>query len=117
MYRVDIDSAHRLVTVTLRGFLTIAEAEAYMAELRTAHARTPALRGDFRMLLDLRDAMLPSREVLAVFRERHAALPHASRLALVTASALTRLQARRAIPHPALAFFDTPEAARAWLLE
>lgn len=116
MYRVELDVAHRLIAVTLHGFLTVEEAEAYMAELRTALARTPALSGGFAMLVDLRDSLLPSQAVLAVFQAHHAALPHASRIALVTSRVLTRVQARRAIPHPKLAFFDTPEAARAWLL-
>ena len=63
-----------------------------------------------------RSAIQP-QNALAMFRTHFAGFPQARRIAIVTASALARLQVQREMTQSYLQIFDRADTAFAWLTQ
>ena len=57
-----------------------------------------------------------AQEAVRAFRRHFAGFPQASRIAVVTESAIARMQVRREMTQPYLRIFARAESALAWLL-
>lgn len=116
-YRVAIDRAARQLDFVLIGHWSIATVARFETAIRDAVARLPmaGIRpGEQVALFDTTRFTVQSPDVLAALG-RIAADPRVTsrRIALVFASALLRMQAKRAMPH--LGLFDDRPSALAWL--
>lgn len=112
------DHAQRTVIITFDGQWTIATAEAYIAAVTADIRATPARLMPRHLLLDIRTCGLHVRgvtEALVEFRRNQ--IGEMERIAIVSASALDAMQARRITAARETAVFDAIEPARAWLAE
>lgn len=112
------DHALRTVIVTLHGQWTVATAKAYIAAVTADMRATPARLMPRNLLFDIRDCALHVRgvvETLVEFRQNQ--IGEMERIAIVSASALDAIQARRITAARETAVFDAIEPARAWLAE
>ncbi len=112
-----IDHAARRLDFSLVGHWDLPTVARFEAAIRAALMRLPHLGirpGEQVALFDTTRFTVQSPDVLAALG-RIASDPRVTsrRIALVLASALLRMQAKRAMPH--LAFFDTRDAALDWL--
>ena len=116
MYTVDFRHDLNLLDVAWTGLMTEAAAHAYLEELTGRFVRE-GFRTGYRLRMDFsRVAVQPQAAVLTI-NNRFRGFPRASRIAIVTASSITRLQVRRLMPRSYLSIFDTAEAALAWLVQ
>lgn len=115
MFKIDIDSQRRLVSITLAGLMDDAEARRYLDELQSRFVRTIGNRS-YVLLVDTRQFGLQLQSVVALIAERIAIFPKATRIALVNGESLMRMQLKRLIVRDYARYFDTIEDALPWLL-
>lgn len=115
MFKIDIDSQRRLVSITLAGLMDDAEARRYLDELQSRFVRTIGNRS-YVLLVDTRQFSLQLQSVVALIAERIAIFPKATRIALVNGESLMRMQLKRLIVRDSARYFDTIEDALPWLL-
>ncbi len=115
MFKIDIDSQRRLVSITLAGLMDDAEARRYLDELQSRFVRTIGNRS-YVLLVDTRQFSLQPQSVVALIAERIAIFPKATRIALVNGKSLMRMQLKRLIVRDSARYFDTIEDALPWLL-
>ncbi len=71
----------------------------------------------YLLRMDMRESAVQPRDTLASFAHSFPDFPKASRIAVVTASALQRMQVLRVMTQPYLRVFDDADVALAWLLD
>lgn len=106
-----------LLCITMRGFWTMPIFDRYMAECGAAIAGLMRDHGRFDTIGNCNDFPIQGPDVAAAF-ERLKALAAATpdnRIAIITASALGRMQALRLVGNAHSRIFATEAAARAWL--
>lgn len=120
-YVIRVDVQRRLVTLKLLGFWTVETYDEYTRALKTLAVKGKAAGRsleEYRVLVDLREHGLQSKEVAACIEQgladgatrRH---PHA---VLVSPSALHKAQAQRIGAHIAPGFFTDEAVAMQWLM-
>ncbi len=117
-FAAGIDRATKRLDFALFGHWDLPTVARFETAIGAAMARLPFLGirpGDQVALFDTTRFTVQSPDVLAALG-RIASDPRVTsrRIALVLASALLRMQAKRAMPH--LAFFDSRDAALGWLV-
>ncbi|MDG2535497.1 STAS/SEC14 domain-containing protein [Sphingomonas sp. HITSZ_GF] len=70
----------------------------------------------YLLRMDMRRSGVQGQEALQAFRRHFAGFPVASRIAVVTESAVARMQIRREMTQPYMQIFDRAESALTWLL-
>jgi hypothetical protein len=70
----------------------------------------------YLLRMDMRCSGIQPQDALPAFRRHFAGFPTASRIAIVTESALARMQIRREMTQPYLRIFERAETALSWLL-
>ena len=114
-YRIASDPKRRLITITFDSvFWDAGVAERFRAECVAAVASLRCVPGTHLVLVDLRNAVLQSQEI---FDKMQALIgtATASRIALVAATPLARMQTKRLqIRDTAVMFADMADA-EAWL--
>jgi hypothetical protein len=108
-YRRDID----LLDITWSGLFTTAEMERY-AEDCCACLKQETFRDGYKLRIDLSDIQALPQETLSTLANAFVDFPRPSKTAMVTRSAIARLQIKRAMTN-SNRIFETPEAALAWL--
>jgi hypothetical protein len=73
--------------------------------------------GEYKLRMDMSESAVQTQEALGVFRDVFKGFPRASRIAIVTPSAIAKLQVRREMTQPYLRLFETAEESLAWLAE
>lgn len=118
VYQITADRFRGTMRVTMGGFFSKPDVEAFVRELRMKLALLGTEPNAHMMLCDVRRMKIQTQEIVAAFTGvvGHPSL-RSRRLAFVTGSSLARLQTRRLTDRPGVAFFDTIEAAEAWLFE
>ena len=115
-FRIDIDPATDLVTVTLSGFMEAAAVEAFRLRLREALGSLNCGQGRHLALYDIRTCKIQSQQVVGMFRSmsdaKHVA---ARRIAIVVGDSLMRMQLPRIVVGRDLRTFDEVGPAIAWL--
>ena len=75
------------------------------------------LKPGYLLRMDMRESAVQPRDTLASFASSFRDFPKASRIAVITASALQRMQVLRVMTQPYLRVFDDADAGLAWLLD
>lgn len=119
MYTIAVDERRRLVEVTISGFWTTEIFGSYARDLQAAVATLPPGGDGHVTLADVSDAAIQPQHVIDAWQSFINRAAHPSRrIALVTSSALPRLQAKRISgSNPFVQVFDTRDAAERWLFD
>jgi len=116
MHIITVDRPHNLVHVVLTGTMTVAEVHAYMDDLGAAMARERIGSG-YRIIIDVGGCTIQTQEMIGAMRGRMVSAPKAGAIAVVSGSALARLQIRRLFAQDYARTVATEAAARAWVLD
>lgn len=116
-FDIDIDPTRNRVHIVYRGGWNRAKVERFSAELEIAMLRMQAggaRRGDYLVLIDQREQGIIPQDVMPYFDALIAGTaPLARRIAVLTNSALARMQVKR-VTGPASQFRLFVSAAEAW---
>ena len=120
-HSVEVDPARKLVTLTMSGVISPEDAAWMAEEVRAAVRSLGDAVGQHVTLYDFSDVPVVPQATLEQLREtfRNPAIRHlwARKLAIVTTTALGRMQAQRVrAVRGDIELFDDREAALAWLL-
>ena len=116
MYTIDLRTDANLVDIRWSGLFTPDTIAAYARELEHRFVAA-GFRPGYRLRIDMSAASVQPRDAAAGIHARLSGFPKASRIAIVTASAITRLQVQRLMHQPYLRVFTDADAALAWLME
>jgi hypothetical protein len=105
-----------LLDITWTGLFTPDDMIRYIDDCRLCWRRE-GIRDGYRERIVFSDNQPLSQGTLAVHSGAFTDFPVPSRTAMVTKSAIARMQIRRTMPMRQLEIFDTPEAALDWLME
>jgi hypothetical protein len=116
-YTVEVQDDPPLVRVVMRGFWTMETFGAYMRDCGAAMQGLVARHGRFDTLSDCNDFPIQGPDVSAAFEQLKALSDKTpqNRIAIVTASALSRLQAERLVGNAHSRIFASEAAALEWL--
>lgn len=115
MYTIRFQPELDLLDITWQGIFEPDGVTAYAREC-LARFTEQGLRPGYRLRIDMSGSTVQPRETLVSFERNFRDFPKASRIAVVTPSALFRLQVLRVMTQPYLRVFDTPREAMTWLL-
>ncbi|WHO37825.1 STAS/SEC14 domain-containing protein [Sphingobium sp. AP49] len=115
MYRIDFRHDLNLLDISWSQLFT-AEAVARYGEECKARFRAEGFAPGYLLRMDMRASAVQPQEAVQAFRTHLGDFPKARRIAIVTASAIARLQVKREMRQPYLQIFDDADAALAWLL-
>lgn len=110
-YRRDIN----LLDIAWSGLFTPDDMAKYAEDCRACWTREH-LEDGYRLRIILSDGKPLPKETLPVLADAFTDFPVSSRTAMVTTSAVARMQIRRTMMVPRMQIFDTPEAALEWLM-
>lgn len=115
MYTVRFQPECNLLDIAWHGLFEPDEVATYAREC-LEHVRRAGVRPGYRLRIDMTGSAVQPRATLAAFEHCFHSFPKAGRIAIVTPSALYRLQVLRIMTQPYLRVFDTAEVALEWLL-
>lgn len=117
-FSFDVDVRRSLVVITLGGFFSRADIDAFLIARDAAHARLRCGPNQHVTLADVRAMKIQAQDIVAAWGDVLAGSAYRSRrLAFVEASSLARMQLKRAAAMRDVAYFTTIEAAEGWLFE
>jgi hypothetical protein len=117
-FTITIEPERKLLRVTLGGFFDLQDVIALENEKRAALLRLGCAQNEHLSLIDVSGCKLQSQDVVQAFQSAIGDKRYMSkRIAFVTGSSLARMQVRRMLERKDAAFFETVEAAEAWLFE
>lgn len=121
MFSFSYDPRRVLLSIVQQGYWTVEEFRDYEREFRTHHHAILKEHGSYRVVSDCREYPVQSPEVSMAFEKLFQMLmaENHGHYAIVVASALNRMQARRVIPHTNVEIFSRDEwdRAMAWVFE
>ncbi|MDB5678478.1 hypothetical protein [Sphingomonas bacterium] len=113
---IRVDPHRKLVAITLTGFFDVAGATQLAIDAKAAIDSLAGPRNQHLTLIDFSDCKTQSQDVVAAFqRALGNPLYAARRLAFITGSSLSRIQARRVLNRDTARWFDNRREAEAWL--
>lgn len=116
MYSIVFRHDLNLIDIRWSGLFDQAGVDAYADELvRRFHDE--GFRPGYRLRMDMSGTSVQPIDAAQAINRRLGAFHRASRIAIVTASAITRLQVRRFMTQPYLRIFESAEEAFDWLVE
>jgi hypothetical protein len=116
MYNITVDRPRRIVCVSMSGFFSEDEVSAFARDEQAAAASLRCPSGQFGLLLDAGGGVTQSQDVIGAFQALMVDLPlKAGRIAIVSGSALLKLQLRRIMTSERTGVFDTIDDARTWI--
>ncbi|MBI0476840.1 STAS/SEC14 domain-containing protein [Sphingomonas sp. MA1305] len=116
MYAIDLNPTLNLVDIRWQGLFDETTVAAYAADLERRFAAA-GFRPGYRLRIDMSATSVQPRDAAAAIHARLATFPKASRIAIVTGSAITRLQVQRFMTQPYLRVFADAAEALGWLTE
>jgi hypothetical protein len=118
MYEIRFRHDINLLDIAWHGLFDGATVAAYARECKARFA-AEGFRPGYLLRMDMSGSAVQPQAALAAFREHlgEGRFPRASRIAIVTPSAIAKLQVRREMTQSYLRIFDMPEPALDWLLE
>lgn len=115
MYKIRFQIEHSLLDIAWHSIFLSAQVPGY-AEQCLKQFRAEGLKPGYLLRMDMRESAVQPRETLESFARSFRDFPKASRIAVVTASALQRMQVLRVMTQPYLRVFDDADVALTWLL-
>lgn len=115
-YDIAFRSDLRLMDVAWHRYFTVHDVEAYARACWSEFDRHGFYPG-YLLRMDMSRSAIQPQDALAMFRTHFAGFPQARRIAIVTASALARLQVQREMTQSYLRIFDRADTAFAWLTQ
>jgi hypothetical protein len=113
---IQVDPARGLIVLTLGGFATIDETQAFAREMAAAVATLGGTPNQHLTLCDISDLKIQSQETIQSFGALLAGKRYQSRkLAFVLGDSLARMQVRRLITSRVAECFADRAAAERWL--
>jgi len=114
MYAIDFRRDVNLLDIRWQGLFDLAAVDRYAGEL-VRRFREEGFAPGYRLHMDMSRCSVQPVAAAAAINRRLADFPLASRIAIVTSSAITRLQVRRLMTQSYLRIFDTADTAFEWL--
>jgi hypothetical protein len=114
MYAIDFRRDVNLLDIRWQGLFDLAAVDRYAGEL-VRRFREEGFAPGYRLRMDMSRCSVQPVAAAAAINRRLADFPLASRIAIVTSSAITRLQVRRLMTQSYLRIFDTADTAFEWL--
>ncbi|MBB4840507.1 hypothetical protein HNP52_003599 [Sphingomonas kyeonggiensis] len=115
MYRVAFRKELNLLDIEWLAMFGPDEVGDYARKLRDQFDAEGFAPG-YLLRMDMRRSGVQAQAAVAAFRRHFAGFPVASRIAIVTESAIARMQIRREMTQPYLRIFGRAETALTWLL-
>lgn len=115
MYTIHYRPEINLLDITWSALFTPEGMSEYAKDCRACWRRE-GFQSGYLLRIVLRDDLPLPQGTLAVLAGAFIDFPEAGRIAMVTRSAISRLQIKRAMMVPHMRIFDTPEAALDWLV-
>ena len=114
MFRHDIN----LLDIRWHGLFSSEAVAAYARDVKARFVLEGFAPG-YLLRMDMSDSAVQPQDAVAAFREHlgDGKFPRASRIAIVTSSAIARMQVRREMTQDYLRIFATAEESLQWLLE
>jgi hypothetical protein len=116
MYTIAFRHDLNLLDIRWQGQFTPEAVDAYAHELTGRFVRE-GFRPGYRLRMDMTDSAVQPVVAATLINRRLGDFPAASRIAIVTRSAIARLQVRRFMTQPYLRIFDEAATAFDWLTE
>jgi hypothetical protein len=118
MYDIRFRHDLNLLDIAWHGLFDGASVAAYARECRSRFA-AEGFRPGYLLRMDMSGSAVQPQEALAAFREHlgDGMFPRASKIAIVTPSAIAKMQVRREMTQSYLRIFETARPALDWLLE
>ncbi|MBA3880786.1 MAG: hypothetical protein C0500_13840 [Sphingobium sp.] len=117
-FSFDVDPARDLVIITLGGFFSRADINAFLLARELAHARLRCGPNQHVTLADVRAIQIQAQDIVAAWGDVLSGTAYRSRkLAFVQASTLARMQLQRAAAMRDVRYFTAMADAEAWLFE
>lgn len=116
MYTIRFQPEHSLLDIAWHRIFLPDQVPDYARQcLRQFLAE--GLRPGYLLRMDMRESAVQPRDTLDSFARSFRDFPKASRIAVITASALQRMQVLRVMTQPYLRVFDDTDAGLNWLLD
>lgn len=115
MYTIRYLPELNLLDITWSGLFTADGMAEYAKDCRACWKRE-GFKDGYRLRVVLSDGQPLPQDTLTVLAGAFTDFPKSGRTAMVTESAIARLQIRRAMMEPHMQIFETPEAALDWLM-
>ena len=115
IYTLDLDEAAGIIRAVVHGFWTLAEADAYIADLSLLVARVRARSPRVKVLIDRRFAPIQSTEVAERLGAANSLFQPGDSFAFVVDSYLAKAQLRRLFVLDYSKAFMSLDAAETWL--
>ncbi|MEA3542322.1 MAG: STAS/SEC14 domain-containing protein [Pseudomonadota bacterium] len=104
----------RLMDVAWHRHFAAGDVGPYARECKVEFARQ-GFRPGYLLRMDMSQSAVQPQDAIAMFRTHFDGFPRARRIAVVTASAIARLQVKREMTQSYLQIFDRADTAFAWL--
>jgi len=114
MYTIAFRHDLNLLDICWTGLFTPGAVDAYATELVARFARE-GFRPGYLLRMDMTDSAVQPVQAATLINRRLGDFPRATRIAIVTRSAIARLQVRRFMTQPYLRIFDDAAAVLDWL--
>lgn len=115
-YSIHFDHDFGLMDVAWHRYFSAQDVGPY-ADACKARFGAEGFQPGYLLRMDMSDSAVQPQDALAMFRTHFDGFPRARRIAVVTSSAIARLQVRREMTQSYLRIFDSADAALAWLTE
>ncbi|MET3710334.1 hypothetical protein ABIC65_001014 [Sphingomonas trueperi] len=116
MYTIRFQPEHSLLDIAWHRILLADQVPDYARQCLQQFL-AQGLKPGYLLRMDMRKSAVQPRDTLDSFARSFRDFPKASRIAVVTASALQRMQVLRVMTQPYLRVFDDPDQAMAGLLD
>lgn len=115
MYKISVDAERHLVAVVLTGMLTVDEVDVYMCDLRQAIIKA-AIASDYSIVIDVSACTIQTQDMIQAMAMRMASMPKARAIAVISISALARMQVRRLFQQGYARVVSTTDEGLAWVM-
>lgn len=116
MYLIRFLHDLNLLDIEWHGQFTAEAVATYADDVRVRFASAGFAPG-YRLRIDMSRSAVQTQDALPAFRATFHDFPKASRIAIVTRSAITRMQVQREMTQTYLRIFDNGPESLDWLLE
>ncbi len=113
---ISVNREQKIVSVIYSGFYGVADVRDHADKLRMVISREFGKTPHFSIMMDMIDCSVQSQETTSCFQAQLKGFPKAARIAIITESALAKIQMSRLMGYSNLKIFDHKEKALTWLI-